>query len=357
MNIALHVSLSLVLLNSFVFATPNIKTMVGQMVMVGFEGQMPTEITPVLEAIEEGSVGGVLLLGRNIADGQQLKTLTSTLQANAKRTPLLIAVDQEGGKVARLNSNNGFETFVSAKEVATQMSLEEASVLYGHMAKQLKVHGINYNLAPVVDIENPHSPIIGDIGRSFSPHVTTVSLYAQAFTQAFARENIATALKHYPGHGSATTDSHNTLTDVTDSWSFDELRPYYDFIQTNQAQSIMVAHVYLRQFDPNFPASLSKILITDILRERMGFEGVVISDDMLMKGVAQGFSFEERIIHAINAGVDIVIVSDFYTQGMSVPERIAKSVHEAINRGEIKLQTLEEAYARILEFKKTLQTQ
>ncbi|MBE0495221.1 MAG: glycoside hydrolase family 3 protein [Campylobacterales bacterium] len=356
MKFSLHVSLLCGLFASVLFASPSVQTMLGQMVMVGFEGQESAQLTPVVKAVKEGQIGGVLLLGRNIASSTQLKSLTHALQSRAS-VPLLIAVDQEGGKVARLNATNGFEASPSAKEVAMDMSLEAASALYKNMAKELKAHGINYNLAPVVDLENPNSPIIGKIGRSFSPYATTTSVYAQAFVDAFMRENVATSLKHFPGHGSAMSDSHLVLTDVTQTWSFEELRPYYDFIQLGKAQSIMVAHVYLRRFDPDFPASLSKILVHDLLRERMGFKGVVISDDLLMKGVSHTFSFEERIIHSINAGVDILIVSDFYMENVPVPERIRSIVTEALSRGEIELQAIEEAYTRILAFKKSLQPQ
>ena len=181
---SLHVT---ILLLSFVLqlhAAPSLQTMIGQLLMVGFHGQKASEIEPLLQAVSEEKIGGVLLLGRNITSPEQLKELTKSLQS-ASKTPLLIAVDQEGGKVTRLNASNGFEDFPSAWSVGSDLNLEEVKSLYLRMAHTLKGHGINYNLAPVVDIQNSLAPIIGAKERAFSAYPPSVSLYAQAFIEAF----------------------------------------------------------------------------------------------------------------------------------------------------------------------------
>jgi len=350
---ALRLSFFLVLWISSAFASVPVEKMIGQMVMVGFKESALEQNKPLQEAIKAGEIGGVLLLGRNIQNPSQLKTLTTALQRHAK-TPLLISVDQEGGRVARLNANNGFGQTPSAREVATTLSLGEAYALYLAMAKELKEHGINYNLGPVVDFDNPAAPIIGKIGRSYSSHASVVSLYAGAFVGAHKEAGVLSALKHFPGHGSALTDSHHALTDVTQTWNIEELRPYYEFIEIQKAQSIMVAHVYLHRFDDNFPASLSTKILNGVLRGTLGFEGVIISDDLLMEGVAKTFSFKERIIHSVNAGVDILLISEFTVENKHTPAHVQTILLNALRTGEVDLKTIEKAYERITRFKNTL---
>lgn len=349
----LRFSFFLLLSLSLAFASVPVEKMIGQMVMVGFKEGALEQNKPLQEAIKAGEIGGVLLLGRNIQSPSQLKTLTTALQDHAK-IPLLISVDQEGGRVARLGANNGFSQIPSAREVATTLSLGEARALYFEMAKVLKAHGINYNLGPVVDFDNPAAPIIGKIGRSYSSHASVVSLYAGAFVDAHHEAGVLSALKHFPGHGSALVDSHHALTDITATWDVEELRPYYEFIGAQKAQSIMVAHVYLRQFDNTFPASLSSKILKGVLRDTLGFKGVVISDDLLMEGVATTFSFEERIIHSVNAGVDIVLVSECVVENKQTPAYIQAVLLNALQTGAVELKTIEKAYERIMRFKQAL---
>jgi beta-N-acetylhexosaminidase len=350
---SLHVSIISLFFALQLYGATSMETMIGQLLMVGFHGENSSEIKPIIEAITEEKIGGVLLLGRNIKSPQQLKNLTKSLQ-NASKTPLFIAVDQEGGKVARLNASNGFEDFSSAQNVGQNMDLVQAKSHYLKMAQTLKEHGINYNLAPVVDIQNSSAPIIGAKERAFSAFPVSVSLYGQAFVDAHDEIGVITSLKHFPGHGSARADSHTHVTDVSLSWEFDELRPYFDMIQTNRAKSIMVAHVYLKRFDLEYPATLSNAIVNGVLRQEMGYDGMVISDDLLMKGVSQKFNLSQRLILAINAGVDMLIISEPTIEGVSTIERVNHLLQKAVERGDIKEQSIKNAYERIMALKKEL---
>lgn len=338
---------------TFLHATPPIEKIIGQLLMIGFEGETPQKIESILKAVKEDRLGGVLLLKRNIKSPDQLNALTQALQ-NQSKTPLLIAIDQEGGKVARLDKENGFEDFPSAKSVSNDMNLIETKELYIRMANTLKDYGINYNLAPVVDVENSNSPIIGLKERAFSPFPATISLYAQTFVDAFKEAGVLTALKHFPGHGNAREDSHTHLSDISLTWEFDELRPYFDMIQTRKAQSIMVAHVYLKRFDLEYPASLSSSIVNGVLRENMGYEGMVISDDLLMEGAAKGFSLKERVILSLNAGVDMLIISSEHLNGKFIVDGVHEIIYEALEKKEISEATLRQAYSRVMALKKEL---
>jgi len=351
---SLHVSIASLFLTIQLYATPSLETMIGQILMVGFHGDKASQIEPILEAISNEKIGGVLLLGRNISSPEQLQELTKSLQ-EASKTPLLIAVDQEGGKVARLNASNGFEDFPSALSVGSEMDLVAAKSLYSRLAHTLKGHGINYNLAPVVDIQNSLAPIIGAKERAFSSYPISVSLYARAFVDAHTEAGVATSLKHFPGHGSARADSHTDITDVSLSWEFDELRPYFDMIQTKKAKSIMVAHVYLKRFDLEYPATLSKAIVNGVLRKEMGYDGMVISDDLMMKGVSKEFNLAQRLSLAINAGIDMLIISEPKLNGASTIEQVNHLLLKAVERGEIKEESIKNAYERIMALKKELE--
>lgn len=350
----LHVSIIALIFSIHLNAAPSLQTMIGQLLMVGFHGQDVSDIQPLLDDIAKDRVGGVLLLGRNISSSEQLIKLNKSLQ-KASKTPLLIAVDQEGGKVARLKASNGFEDFPSAYNVGSEMDLVEAKSIYSRMAHLLKGHGINYNLAPVVDIHTQNSPIIGSKQRAYSAYPASVSLYAQSFIDAFSEAGVLTSLKHFPGHGSAMVDSHLDITDVSLSWEFSELRPYFDLIQTKKAKSIMIGHVYLKRFDLEHPATLSKTIVNGILRQEMGYEGMVISDDMMMKGVSLEFDMAQRFILALNAGVDMLIVSEPNLDGISTIERFHHLILKALERGEIEKSTIKSAYDRVMALKKEIE--
>ena len=205
---------------------------IASMLMFGFRGADVQDqgVLKIVDDIGKLGLGGVLLFGYNINFPEQLKNLTNLLlQADSK---LLIAVDQEGGRVQRLSSKNGFKNFDTAKKIAASYSSEEAYSTYLNMAKILKDYGINFNFAPCVDIDSaPPCSVIGGFERSFSDNPQTVINYSKQFIDAHKKHNIITALKHFPGHGFAQSDTHKGLTDTTDLANTDlELKPYKDLL-------------------------------------------------------------------------------------------------------------------------------
>jgi len=259
------------------------------MFVVGFRGLEVNDNHPIIKDIKMGNLGGVILFDydfltqkpvRNIGAPEQLKTLIEKLQDASPATPLFIAIDEEGGRVSRLIKKIGSSSAASAQDLGTINDLALTRKSSKTIAKTLAQYGINLNLAPVVDINiNPENPIIGKLKRSFSDDPKIVTEHALEFIKVHHQHGVLCTLKHFPGHGSSTGDSHRGLVDITLSWSQVELQPYTNIIETGEIDAIMTAHVFNATLDYKHPATLSKAIITNLLREKLNYHGVVISDD------------------------------------------------------------------------------
>ncbi len=281
---------------------------IGQLLIVGIPGTNIEAASPIAIQLHSLNVGGVILFAKNITGKEQLKNLTTQLQ-KAANTPLFIAVDAEGGKVNRLKPELGFWPIPSAAEMG-KGSVEQTFKISSMIAEQLAHVGCNVNFAPVVDLNiNPENPVIGKFCRSFSDKPEDVVNHAKAFIAAHKKHNIITAPKHFPGHGSSTTDSHMELTDVTLTYKPEELIPYQQLISAGFVDMVMTAHIINLNIDKEYPATLSPNFITKVLREINKFDGVVVSDDLCMRAIHNYFSFENALITAINAGCDLLIIS------------------------------------------------
>lgn len=292
---------------------PDVEVMVGQMLLLGFRGTTAADAT-CLADIRERHLGGVVVFAKDVPSGggtrnvespDQLAALCAALQAEAER-PLLITTDQEGGRVARLGPDHGFPTTPSAADLGAgdPAATREAAAA---MARTLRAAGITLNLAPVVDVNtNPANPIIGALDRSFSADPAVVTAQAEAFVRGHHDVGILTTLKHFPGHGSSTGDTHAGLVDVTDTWQSLELDPYRALVRDGLADAVMVAHVINGQIDPDRPASLSALTIDGLLRDDIGFDGVVVSDDLQMGAITQQWGFEDALRLAVQAGADLL---------------------------------------------------
>lgn len=323
---------------------------IGQMIMVGFWG---TEIPDSLKYdIEHRNLGGIVTLANNLESPAQIKALTDSLQAFAQ-TELFISVDQEGGIVARLDEQNGYQATTSAYQLGTVFNSETTTRSQARkMAGWLQAAGLNLNLAPVVDVNvNPNSPAIGHYGRSFSSDPVTVYYHASWFIDEFQQSDLITALKHFPGHGSAQDDSHFGFTDVTDTWSRDELIPYEQFINAGYSDMIMSGHLFNANIDSLHPATLSKLTINDLLRDSLGYQGVVVSDAMYMRAIQDNYEFDEAIELAINAGVDILLYTTHIRDEKSLVGTIIDLVEEKVSNGRIAESTINTAYQRIIALK------
>ena len=201
---------------------------------------------------------------------------------------------------------------------------------------------------------NPLSPAIGRWGRSFSSDPMTVYQHAAWTIDEYINSGIVTSLKHFPGHGSAEDDSHLGFTDVTDTWADSELIPYQELIIDGYSGMVMTAHIFNSHWDENYPASLSENVINGMLRDTLGFNGVVISDEMFMNAISNNYGFEESIILAINAGTDILLFSTNERNGNALVAEVTNLVKSKINDGEIQLSRIDESYQRIMQLKGTL---
>ena len=331
-------------------ASDSLSYKIGQMVMTGFIPGSDFEDTLYYD-LEHRNLGGVILMGYNLENPSQISTLTSSLQAHAS-TPLLIATDQEGGVVARLDERNGFESTSYPIELGNLNRESVTRAQAALMAGWFNETGLNTNLAPVADVDvNPNSPAIGSYGRSFSNDPEIVSNHCYWFYSEFERRDIISALKHFPGHGSATGDSHDGFTDVTDTWTAMELIPFKTLIDTGYSDMIMTAHLYNANIDTNYPATLSKPTLTGILRDSLGFDGVIITDDMRMRAISDIYGFSESVIRAIDAGVDILLYVGNEKFGSSVLKQINRVVTSAIDSGLISENRIDESYDRIVNLK------
>jgi len=347
--------LILIIFITSVFAkTPSIESMISQMLMVGVGGSSSEEkwVKQLQKDIQEDKVGGIILFSKNIENPKKLKEFTNFFKKIKTKYPLFIAIDQEGGKVQRLTKKNGFSVYPSAKVIARDKNLNEAYTIYKKLADELKLYGFNVNFAPVVDLDiNPKSPAIGDKERSYSEKEEIIISYANEFINAQNSAGIISVLKHFPGHGSAVSDSHKRLTDVTDTWQYSELKPYYYFSKYEKVNAVMVGHITLKKFDKKYPASLSKNMINGVLREQLKFQGVVFSDDMNMKAISDIYTLKQAVIKAINAGVDVLVFSSYFTQKSSVVKEVRGIILQAVKSGDIDKKTIENSYNRVIRLK------
>lgn len=357
------------------------REMIGQMIMIGFPGAEPEEDSPVLKAVKNFSLGGVILYNihlarflkekernpdlsreegarlcpRNILSAGQLQALSQRLQA-AARQPLLIAVDQEGGLVSRLGPAAGFAEPPSARSLGEQGDLEETGRAARALASDLKRMGMNLNLAPVVDLDLNAEGLISRMGRSFGADPEKVYRHARAFILAHREEGILTCLKHFPGKGSAAGDTHLAISDVTSLYEPQEIHPFAWLIEHDLADSVMTSHIQHLGWDKEYPITLSPKVLRVLLREKMNYQGVIVSDDLLMEAIVQRFSLEEACVLAVEAGVDILLASNNMPCGddPDLFARMYEALCQAVGKKRLKSSWIKAAYGRIQALKKKL---
>lgn len=337
---------------------------IGQMLMIGFRGLEVDQNSSIVRDIQKGLVGGVVIFDydvalespvRNVQSPEQLKNLVDDLQAAGPDT-LLVAVDQEGGKVVRLKEKYGFPPTVSQQWLGTANDPELTYEYALKTAETLKDMGINLNLAPVVDVNvNPDNPVIGGLKRSFSSDPDKVAVHAAEVIKAHRDSNILTALKHFPGHGSSTGDSHHGFTDVTNTWQELELRPYELLFASPGVDMVMTAHVFNSHLDPVWPATLSPAVLTGLLRENLGYEGVIISDDMQMGAIHDEYGLETALEQTIKAGADIIIFGNNLVYDPDIAWKARDIIIGLVREGHISEDRIEESYERIIQLKSRLQ--
>ncbi|MDD2894446.1 MAG: glycoside hydrolase family 3 N-terminal domain-containing protein [Aliarcobacter sp.] len=335
------------------YTKEQIEKMISKMVVLGFNGETVNSNDEVYKNIKAG-LGGVILFDKdpndkkkvkNVRNKEQLSRLTSSLQAISKQK-LLISIDQEGGIVQRLKSSDGFVNTPKAIDVA-QKGESFAKEAYGLLAKDLKQSGINADFAPVVDLAiNKENKVIVTRGRSFGESSKDVIKYSSIFVDELKKQKIISVLKHFPGHGSSLSDSHLGFVDISNTWSPKELEPYKYFIQNNRVDMIMTAHVYNKNLDKNYPATLSTEINTKLLRNKLGYEGVLISDDLQMQAISKHYDLKETLTLAINSGVNMLLFANQLAKPISLKE-IVNTVYAQILNKEISIDQIIKSNERI----------
>lgn len=324
----------------------SINEKIGQLMIVGFNGTSVDE--NLNDLVKNSYIGGVILFKDNVESLDGVTELINNIKLLniENKIPLFISVDEEGGVVSR--TPNEFLKLPSSLSIGAYNN-ENMSYKVGEIiAQELKLMGYNMDYAPVLDVlSNPNNTVIGS--RAFGRDVDTVSNLGVSVMKGISENNVISVVKHFPGHGDTSVDSHYGLPLVEKS--LEELKELefipFQWAINNGADVIMVSHILLQSIDSENPATMSKKIISNILRNEMNFDGVVISDDMTMAAIMDNYDIGEASVKAINAGVDIILVCHGYDNEMQV----LNSISEAVNSGEITEERLNESVYRILSLK------
>lgn len=319
---------------------------IGQMLMVGIEG---IEIDEDFQLFaEKYKPGTIILFGKNITDAEQLTNLTNSIKTTAGDIPYIIGMDEEGGSVTRLPDD--VLSMPSALTVAASENIDYCYNAGYHIGEQITSFGLHTGFCPVLDVwSNPDNTVIGD--RAYGKNSDDVCKYGIADMRGVKDAGAIPVVKHFPGHGDTETDSHYGLPLVKKTkdelWQ-SELLPFQSAIK-NGVPMIMAAHILCTELDNKYPASMSEKIITELLRNEMGFDGVVITDDLTMGAISENYSFREAAVLSINAGCDILSICFGYD---NVKEAF-EGIKEAVNSGEISEDRINESVKRILELKQS----
>ncbi len=348
-------------------AQTSLERQVARMIIVGMPGVEITTSSIIVKDIVERGVGGVILFESNVVTPQEkllppdklaeidFKGRLSKLCRDIRELapyPIIISIDQEGGVVNRLKDRYGFIGSQSQLSLGVRDSESRTRAHARALAEQLRELGFNTNFVPCVDLNiNPDSPAIGRHERSFSEDAELVVRHSKYVMEEHHRAGIITALKHFPGHGSSSKDTHLGLTDVTQEWQHVELEPYRKLLSKEREADnmVMISHIYNRHLDPDYPATLSKRVITGLLRQEMGWDGVVITDDMHMKAITDHYTDEESLKLTINAGADMIILSSNLPTkyGEHITTATINAIVKQVNAGAIPRKRIEESNRRI----------
>jgi beta-N-acetylhexosaminidase len=340
---------------SFSQMQPTLEAKIGQMIMMGLTGSKVDTSNALYQDVRSGRVGGILIYEKHLTPtntSDSLKILISTYQAAAP-IPLFISIDQEGGLVNRLKPKYGFPPMPSAAYLGRIDNLDSTKYYADNIAYTLSRLGINLNYAPVLDVYMAKNPVLGSRERTYSANSDIIIKHAARTIQSHNYFNVNTVVKHFPGHGSSTADSHLGITDVSKTWKEDELIPYRKLIKDGMVEAVMTAHIVNSNLEPSkLPATLSKKIMTDLLRKKLKFKGVIFSDDMHMKAISAEYGLEESIEKAINAGVDVLMFSGNISGiGASTARGLVDIVLKLIRDGKVSEKSINESYERIMKMK------
>lgn len=312
---------------------------VARLFMVGFPG--PTLDPELGELIDQG-LGGAILFRRNVGTPEETAALNASLKARAGR-PFLIGVDQEGGRVARLRGApfTALPPMRTFGDAGSEADVERVGRLLAH---ELRALNFDWDFAPVLDVDtNPANPVIGD--RAFSREAEKVGRLGVALARGLEAGGIASCGKHFPGHGDTAQDSHHELPHLPHALERlreVELRPFAAYARAGLA-SLMTAHVVFDAIDPGVPATMSRKVLQGLLREELGFDGVLVSDDLEMKAIADHYGVAEAAVRGTQAGVDLFLVC----QRVELQREAIEAIVHAVEDGRIPRARIDEAHRRL----------
>jgi beta-N-acetylhexosaminidase len=333
---------------------------IGQMILIGMPGT--TVDSAVLRDVRTGKAGAIIYFEKNIPKTNSFagfKKMSWAYQ-QAAPIPLLICIDQEGGKVNRLKEKYGFPRSITATAIGKSRSLDSARFYAESTAATLAGLGINVNFAPCVDLAaNPENTVIVKVERPYSNNEDSVVLFAREVVKAHRKFGVLTSLKHFPGHGSSSIDTHFGIADVTSTWTEREIKPYQQLLKEGYVDGVMSSHIVNQRLDPKaLPGTLSKRVLDSLLRKVIGYDGVVFSDDMQMSAIDKYYGLGEAIKLAINAGIDVMCFSNNIRQSKV---RTVDTVHTIIRRyvesGEISKERIDQSFKRVLKLKAKLKNE
>jgi len=329
---------------------------IGQLIIAGFRGNAISKDSDIVKYINKYNIAGVILYdedleiggtgSRNITSRNQLKKLSEDLQ-NASKKSLFISVDQEGGEVHRLKSDYGFLGTPPWKQIGLLNNELMTREFSENLSSELFNAGINLNFAPVLDLDYGIGNIISDSKRSFTYDPEILIKHAKIFIKSHRIRGIITSGKHFPGIGTGKTDTHEGFTDLTNSWSVKDLQPFNELIKSNDLDMIMISHAFDKKLDPLFPASLSRKVIQEMLRDDLGFNGVVICDDPSMRAISNHYSLKDTFKLMINAGVDLFCLGNNLIYDKDYIPKSISVISELINDGEVNIEKIYQSIERI----------
>ena len=320
---------------------------IGRMIVLGFLGDQPEAegADRIEDHLRTGRIGGVLFLRHNARSRAGVEGLAARFRNAAPNA--WMAIDQEGGFVQRLSREFGYRAIARARDVAAA-GLDYARQLYADAAAEFAAAGFNMNLAPVADVHMDANAVIGRYDRAYGADAETIAAFCAVFIEAFETHGAACSIKHFPGHGRSSGDSHDGFVDLTDTWSFDEAEPFARLIGSRHAHLMMGGHLIHRRLDPSgAPATFSQPIMDGLLRRAMGFDGAVITDDLDMGAIRDHYTRREAVIRSIQAGNDLLLISNSANPDPDLPQKIVVWVEEAIDAGVLTRARIDEAVARI----------
>lgn len=326
---------------------------VSNILMLGFFGSKKSSFSAKLLArqVKYGQVNAVFFVGENVGDTEDLAGLKALFGNGNDAT--LLAIDHEGGAVQRLSKSHGVSKLPGALRIgSSRLSFNQVKAIYAQAGREFAKWGFNVNFAPVLDVHDPQNAVIGRYGRSFGGDTRNICLNAAAFIDGFSSHGIICVLKHFPGHGRSTGDSHFEPADISSTWSEKELEPYKQLISLKRAPMIMSGHLRLASIEPSgYPATLSRSIIQGVLRDRLGFDGVVVTDDLDMEAISATHNRRQALIDALKAGNDLIMIKNLFGYDPLLPKRALYWIRQAIKNGELEESRVLEAGNRVATLK------